>query len=276
MIQGGEARVALLAGQNPPQGDPMDSQNGGVAPNATEFPCVVGRLGRPFQGPQSFAFFSCRLQHAPLIIKLSNFVNLYLDWLLARLFLICCVAVKLSQHEIEICKRLRIFREGLQISRSRFAVSIGIGSERLASYEGGRAPLRYEVYRAINQRFFINPIWLGGQDVGVQMKHPYDDSAILPLISSRMLFSEIFTNLILPQHLKNRPVANAALEDLTNQLRNIFADKELVEHLNQNPKLKKEMDEAVRELTKRLSDALESDARFNGTGSKKKRSLKNK
>ena len=42
---------------------------------------------------------------------------------------------------IVIGSRLRAFREKRQIPRSGFAVKIGFGSERIASYESGRAPL---------------------------------------------------------------------------------------------------------------------------------------
>lgn len=56
--------------------------------------------------------------------------------------------------------RLRTFREALQIPRSRFAVSIGYGSERIASYEAGRAPLPYAVFVEIANRFHLNPFWL--------------------------------------------------------------------------------------------------------------------
>jgi transcriptional regulator with XRE-family HTH domain len=63
-------------------------------------------------------------------------------------------------REQAIGQRLRIFRETLRISRASFALSIGIGSERLATYESGRVPLRFEVFLAIHEKYFLHPIWL--------------------------------------------------------------------------------------------------------------------
>lgn len=71
-----------------------------------------------------------------------------------------------SEREIQIGQRLREFRESKRISRTAFALSIGIGSERLASYESGRVPLRCEVFLAIHRLYFLNPVWLAtGQEL---------------------------------------------------------------------------------------------------------------
>jgi transcriptional regulator with XRE-family HTH domain len=94
---------------------------------------------------------------------------------------------------IVIGSRLRAFREKRQIPRSGFAVKIGFGSERIASYESGRAPLPYAVFFAISKNYFINPFWLATGD-GDDMWH-------LPLPSARDLnvpdnavFIEVFSN----------------------------------------------------------------------------------
>lgn len=103
---------------------------------------------------------------------------------------------KLSGKELEICHRLRAFREGTKISRARFAVAISIGSERLASYEAGRAPVRYETFSAISQKFFLNPIWLATGDTAPLLHGPFDDSQFLGAIRPRALFSEVYDSVL--------------------------------------------------------------------------------
>jgi transcriptional regulator with XRE-family HTH domain len=70
------------------------------------------------------------------------------------------VEMENAEENEAIGKRLRQFREGTKIARSRFAVAIGYGTERLASYESGRAPLPYVVFVEIAKRFHLNPFWL--------------------------------------------------------------------------------------------------------------------
>ncbi len=70
----------------------------------------------------------------------------------------------LSERERMIGARVREFRESLQIPRTRFALSLGFGGERIASYEGGRAALPYEVFKAIFTKYSINPEWLATGD----------------------------------------------------------------------------------------------------------------
>ena len=52
-----------------------------------------------------------------------------------------------------IGKRLRQFRESLKIARTRFAITIGLSSESMSSYESGRVPLPYEVFVKIAKSF---------------------------------------------------------------------------------------------------------------------------
>ena len=66
----------------------------------------------------------------------------------------------MSKREKMIGTRLRAFRELLQIPRSKFSVSVGFASERLAAYEAGRARLLYGVFKAISDRYSICPRWL--------------------------------------------------------------------------------------------------------------------
>jgi transcriptional regulator with XRE-family HTH domain len=80
-----------------------------------------------------------------------------------------------------IGNRLRAFRERLRIPRSRFAVAIGFGSERMASYESGRAPLPYAVFVAIAKNFQINPFWLAGS---AEQPFEWDETIEYPSIDS--------------------------------------------------------------------------------------------
>src|SRR5579885_1898156 len=76
--------------------------------------------------------------------------------------------------ELGIAARLRLFREYKRISRTAFAISLGIGGERLASYESGRVPLRYEVYRILNDKYFLNPVWLARGESPPNGDRPYN------------------------------------------------------------------------------------------------------
>ncbi|HEY3863769.1 MAG TPA: helix-turn-helix transcriptional regulator [Verrucomicrobiae bacterium] len=97
---------------------------------------------------------------------------------------------KKERPEAEIGMRLREFRESLRISRTAFALEIGVGSERLASYESGRAPIRYEVFSAISKRYFLNPVWLGIGQGPMSLSVPFEDAAFQSVLQPRMLFSQ--------------------------------------------------------------------------------------
>lgn len=99
---------------------------------------------------------------------------------------------KLSKREIEIGQRLKAYRLGKRISRAGFAGAIGIGTERLASYESGRAPLKYKVFRLIEKEFHLNPAWLAlGGDYQPEA-NPMRDEELPDNISEQALFSEVF------------------------------------------------------------------------------------
>lgn len=96
-----------------------------------------------------------------------------------------------SDREKQIGKRLRKFREALQIPRSKFAVTIGIGTERLASYEAGRARLRFGVFKAVYEKYRILPLWLATERGGARLLEDRELS-VFPQIPDQMLFSEAF------------------------------------------------------------------------------------
>jgi transcriptional regulator with XRE-family HTH domain len=99
-----------------------------------------------------------------------------------------------SNRELEIGKRLRAFREGKKITRTAFALSIGIGSERLASYESGRVPLRFEVFASINRLHFINPLWLAMGEGNPYRNAPFPLEGVAEAIPARATFSEAWAS----------------------------------------------------------------------------------
>ena len=101
-----------------------------------------------------------------------------------------------SEREKIIGARLRAFRETLQIPRAKFAVAIGFGSERIASIEAGRAPLRYEVFQAVSHRYQLSPYWLA-EGVG-SPKHggAFDETPLAKEVHPRSLFSEAYAKFI--------------------------------------------------------------------------------
>jgi transcriptional regulator with XRE-family HTH domain len=105
---------------------------------------------------------------------------------------------KLPKSEIEIGQRLRAFREASNISRTAFATSIGIGSERLASYETGRVPLRYEVAHRIHKAYSVNLGWLvTGRGLAVRFDRDIDNYLKEP-IPPKQLLSDAYTNSLRP------------------------------------------------------------------------------
>ncbi len=104
-----------------------------------------------------------------------------------------------AEREKLIGARLRAFRETLQIPRSKFAVAVGFGSERIASYEAGRAPLPYEVFRAISKRYHVSPLWLATQVNSPKFPNVFDDSDFINLVRPRALFSEVYDKHIMPK-----------------------------------------------------------------------------
>ncbi len=102
----------------------------------------------------------------------------------------------LSPREIEVCERLRAFREASKISRAGFAAGLGIGTERLASYESARAPLRWDVFTKIHERWHINPHWLA---TGSGFAFVLDfnlDRWVKVRVEPRKLFTEIYDEFI--------------------------------------------------------------------------------
>ncbi len=115
-----------------------------------------------------------------------------------RLFL-CHVRRPLPQKEKDIGSRLLLWRKEMLLPRTRLARKIGIGNERFASYERGRAPLKFGVFLDLWKFFDLNPEWLA---LG---KRPYSlrYAGFAPLvgparIDPNMRFSDAFETHIRP------------------------------------------------------------------------------
>jgi transcriptional regulator with XRE-family HTH domain len=106
---------------------------------------------------------------------------------------------KLPDREIEICHRLRAYREAVQISRSAFAAASGIGTERLASYENARAPLRWEIFTKLQAGTPIHPRWLA-TGRGRAVVFGFDLENYLKIkVPPRKLFTEVYDEILAPQ-----------------------------------------------------------------------------
>lgn len=130
---------------------------------------------------------------------------------------------KLSQRELEICQRLKAFRLGKLISRSAFAVAIGIGSERLASYESGRAPLPFKIFRAIQREFHLNPNWLATGGDYLPDGGPAKMSELPEHVPERALFSEVFDRHLKPLSKKGSRTADVALNKVLEETESFMA-----------------------------------------------------
>src|SRR5436190_1072759 len=103
-----------------------------------------------------------------------------------------------QERETAIGQRLREFRESQMIPRTRLAVAVNIGNERLASYETGRAPLPYAIFSRMMHRFQLNALWLATGQSQLTTP-PIDDSEILKSLPRRARFSQVYD-----RHLKRK------------------------------------------------------------------------
>lgn len=78
------------------------------------------------------------------------------------------IAENSSEHSI--ARRLAFARRVLRLSQREIAEKIGVSRERLASYEYGRAPLKFDVGIRFCKAYNINEGWLAS---GALDMHPY-------------------------------------------------------------------------------------------------------
>lgn len=64
------------------------------------------------------------------------------------------------ERELAVCRRLREFRLHTKLSQVAFAKEVDLDSARLASYEHGRAPIRYRLALLAHAKFELNLEWL--------------------------------------------------------------------------------------------------------------------
>jgi transcriptional regulator with XRE-family HTH domain len=144
--------------------------------------------------------------------------------------------------EIGIGKRLREFRESLNVGQTALALAIGISRERLASYESGRVPLRWGVFLSIMKRFHLNPLWLATGRYLRQVELPSSEMTTFEQIDGRKRFSDAVLALVndagtperfeteqkinrvsgLISEIINDAVKNRASQELSEGLKSIF------------------------------------------------------
>jgi transcriptional regulator with XRE-family HTH domain len=103
------------------------------------------------------------------------------------------------KREKAIGARLRAFREKLQIPRTKFAVAIGFGGERMAAYESGRARMPYIVFKAIANRYDLYPRWLAEGEGAPQVKNSFNDEAFAPGLARHALFTAVYDRYLAKQ-----------------------------------------------------------------------------
>ena len=64
------------------------------------------------------------------------------------------------ERERRVCERLKEARENLRFTQAEFAAEVGIKRQRLASYEEGRAPVRFDLALRICRQFILSEKWL--------------------------------------------------------------------------------------------------------------------
>jgi transcriptional regulator with XRE-family HTH domain len=154
----------------------------------------------------------------------------------------------LPDRERVICARLRSFRE-LHLGMSRVAVArrLGIDSSRLASYELGRVPLRFEVFLAVHRQYFLNPVWLATGEEQQAFDAPIDWGIIASFaIPRRWLFTETYDRALeryckdrnrLADVLAGRIVESVSrLIDLAKEHRNVGVTSEIAFRLRERLK----------------------------------------
>lgn len=148
--------------------------------------------------------------------------------------------------------RLRAFRDSLQIPRSRFAVSIGYGSERIASYESGRAPLPYQVFRAVSARYHINPHWLATGRGNPLTSGPIQDEVYAHAIAPRACFVEVYDRFLASVAAAQEMEAKLAVMQMIEALAKTgthFQDPSLREPLREEwSKLRDRLEDLLREM----------------------------
>jgi len=96
----------------------------------------------------------------------------------------------LPKEEKLIGGRLRYVREQLGLSQTAFAAKVGIGREKLATFEAGRVPLKFDMGIKICETFDINQRWLAFGKKPMKGFRDFDREALIGCVHSRSWFSK--------------------------------------------------------------------------------------
>jgi transcriptional regulator with XRE-family HTH domain len=126
----------------------------------------------------------------------------------------------MSKAEVQICARVKQFREAGELSQSLFAEALNITRDKLASIEYGRTPLRFWVGRALCRQFNVSQAWLAEGLGNPQPKIEFAEE-VERSIPPKTLFSRAFAEYLLPKlsivqgGLIKRPVESISIQFLT-------------------------------------------------------------
>lgn len=143
----------------------------------------------------------------------------------------------LSEREKMIGARLRAFREMLQIPRTKFALSIGCGSEQIAAYESGRARLPYRVFQNISKRYDLHPGWLNDGNGVPQMKDSFTNLDFIDKIGRNSLFTYVFDRYLSRQVMMTMQLTKqraTQMAEALNEISEIMTDKSLPADFRKN------------------------------------------
>jgi transcriptional regulator with XRE-family HTH domain len=100
-------------------------------------------------------------------------------------------------REIQICERLRQARHDSNLSQVTFARMIGIDSSRLASYEHGRVPVRFDLALKVATLTGVSLRWLAEGVEPVKFRFVVSENLLME-IPKNYLFSVAWDHLLKP------------------------------------------------------------------------------
>ena len=172
-------------------------------------------------------------------------------------------SVNRTQKEL-IGLRLRVFREDVcKMSRTAFALSIGIGSERLASYESGRAPLRYDIFRRIALEHMLNPAWLATETLPVRFNHSLEYNEFDAKIPPRALFVDAYDRWLRKWIEEQQTAAGIAFRTLLQGIDELDALPEEAKRdlpADYNEQIKRRLEELLQKMKAHLKNTAEGHA----------------
>ncbi len=105
---------------------------------------------------------------------------------------------EIPEREKQIGRRLRGYRESLLLTRTAFALKLGLSSGNLHKYENGWVPLPWAVGDLICVREQLSQRWLA---TGELPKAPYlfFEESLVSIIPRRALFSDAYRDFLSPR-----------------------------------------------------------------------------